>query len=222
MTTAPDIFLNSSASPRPMDCESSSAIRTIFWVAVARTATDERFCRVRTISDDGMTLATNITVTKGDRIWIALSDKITLSGEVTWDAHGRVGLRLEKSIDSVGMLQALAGERHAGRYRMPRLCNNLMGIAISEYGLSSVRLLDISQRGMKIEHEGCFKTDLPVKIALENGLARHGVVRWSRGGVAGLQLLEPISLQEIDMACTYSAGTDLEGGTGGMTKQALA
>lgn len=189
----------------------SSRVRTVFRIARASTDIDERLCRVQNISDEGMMFVTSLDVADGDRILITLSDEIVVGGEVIWRDGGRTGMRFEKPVDSAGILQMLAEEASTGAYRLPRLSTNLLGVARAEFGLRATKVLNISQRGMKVSHDGCFKLGLLVKVVLETGLERRGVVRWSQDGVAGLQLLEPLALQELDSVCTYGAVTDVAG-----------
>jgi hypothetical protein len=113
---------------------------------------------------------------------------------------GRAGIRFETPIDCAATLEHLAEERRSGAQRPPRLPVDTLGIASSELGVRAVRIVNISQQGMKIVHDGSFSAGLAVTILLANGLQRRGIVRWSNGAVAGVRLLEPIAYQELESA----------------------
>jgi hypothetical protein len=60
-----------------------------------------------------------------------------------------------------------------------------------------VRLRDISQRGAKVVHDGRFFAGLAVKIQINPEIERRGIVRWSRDGIAGVQLMVPLSVDDL-------------------------
>src|SRR3546814_11260847 len=77
--------------------------------------------RVRNISDHGMMLATTIAVDPGERLQVALSEQVMLTGKVVWARDGRCGVAFDAVIDAVDILRRLAAERQSGEYRPPRL-----------------------------------------------------------------------------------------------------
>jgi hypothetical protein len=58
----------------------------------------------------------------------------------------------------------------------------------------------MSQHGAGFIHDQHFHPGMQVKLLLENGMERRGVVRWSHDGRAGLALAEPISCAALESA----------------------
>jgi hypothetical protein len=56
---------------------------------------------------------------------------------------------------------------------------------------------DISQRGMKIEHDGSFKEGLAVTVMVAPGVERRAYVRWVRDKFTGLMLTSPFSVEDL-------------------------
>ena len=71
---------------------------------------------------------------------------------------------------------------------------------MSEQGLCVAHLHDVSQRGMKIGHDGSFFPGMAVKVMMGPGIERRGIVRWSHDNLAGLILTEPFQIYELGSA----------------------
>jgi len=179
------------------DQRASSRTRTVMRVARIRSSDDEGLARVRNISDGGMRLAIGIPVAAGDLLEVSLSDSVVLHGRVVWSASGECGLEFSETVDSNEALRIAAEEARLGKARAPRLAISLVAVLLSEHGLRVIRLRDISQRGMKIAHNGDLRPGLSVKIMVSPGVERRGVVRWVDNDLAGLILIEPFSVREL-------------------------
>jgi len=175
----------------PGDHRSDTRLCTVFLFAAATTESDEGLCRVKNISNQGMMVVTGLDVAVGEQISVTLSDAITLSAEIIWVDAGHVGLHFSQPIDSASVLEAL-GEKGTRTHRPPRLVIGLVGTAATQDGIQPIRALDISQNGMKIAYSGSLEPGERIKVVLENGLERRGVVKWSMNQVAGLRFLQPI------------------------------
>ncbi|MGQ0589072.1 MAG: PilZ domain-containing protein [Sphingosinicella sp.] len=173
---------------------------TILRVARASVENDTGLCRVQNISDDGMMVITGLVVVEGDPIAVSLSETVCISGQVSWTDGARVGIQFNEAIDCAELLQLLAAERSSGDQRPSRLPTDAVGVATTGSGLQAIRVVDISQVGMKIRHNGGLTLGHPVTIVLENGLQRRGIVRWTDDDLAGLRLLEPIAYQQLESA----------------------
>lgn len=179
---------------------SSTRFLTIFRVGRISSQRDSGLCRVQNISDDGMMLTTDLVLTIDDQVLIALSDTVSLAARVMWRVSDRAGIRFEQPIDAGALLQFLATEHRSGSQRPPRLPTDTIGVAQTERGTRIVRVVNISQHGMGIAHDGSFEEGQSLKIMLENGIARRAVVRWSHDNMAGLMLLDPIPYNELGSA----------------------
>jgi len=192
---------NSSASPvtPPERAERRSAprLRTVYRVARVTARGDQGLARVQNISDGGLMITTRMALRPGDVVQIDLSDECSLTGLVAWYDQNRCGVRLLRPIDSAALLRQLFEERRSGRARPLRLAHSKRVIIWSDQGQSVAALRDVSQAGMKVSHDGNFKPGLAVKVLLAPGVARRGVVRWSKDGNAGIALTEILSVEEL-------------------------
>lgn len=178
----------------PVERRAWPRTRTIFRIARAVSAGESGLCRIQNISDGGLLLMTSMRLTVGAPITLALSETVSVSGRVIRTDDVRASIRFSMPIDSAALLQDLAAEQLSGSARQQRLAVDLRAVATTERGMQAVRVLNVSQRGMRIDHDGTLVPEMTVKVALENGIERRGVVRWSKDKAAGLSLLEPISL----------------------------
>lgn len=181
------------------DRREHTRILTVFRVARLNVDSDAGLCRVQNISNTGMMLVTGLDVAKGDTVMIGLSEKVVLPGEVTWADGARVGIQFSEEIDAATVLQSIASASPTEE-RPVRLPTDTVAVAVTPHGTRSIRVIDVSQQGMKISHDGGFTTGMQVKIALPNGIKRRGIVRWANENIAGLQLLEPIAFRELESA----------------------
>lgn len=184
-------------SPQKDERRASSRTRTIYKIARVMTPIDSGLCRVQNISDEGLMLFTSLELDVGEVINVAMSDQAGMQGTVVWTDGIRTGIRFLQPIDSAAFLQGLSAEQREGHRRAPRLPVSTIGMATTELGTQVVRVINISQHGMRVAHDGSFHPGLVVQVSLENGLERRGVVRWSEEGTAGLKLIEPIAHQQL-------------------------
>ena len=181
------------------DRREHTRILTVYRVARLNIDSDAGLCRVQNISNTGMMLVSSLDVAKGDTVMIGLSEQVVLAGEVSWVEGARIGIEFIEPIDAPTMLQSISTATPA-EHRPFRLPTDTVAVAVTPHGTRAVRVLDISQQGMKISHEGGFSPGTQVKVTLSNGLERRGIVRWANENLAGLQLLEPIAFQELESA----------------------
>ncbi|MDB5707227.1 MAG: PilZ domain protein [Sphingomonas bacterium] len=179
------------------DLRTSIRQRTLYRVACVRTDTDEGLARVRNLSDEGIMLRLSLPVLLGETIKIQFSETVSVEGLVVWTDGPDCGVKLTQPIDSSALLKDLAEQGLSKEGRALRLPVSTNAVVSSENGTRAVIVDDISQRGMKLQHDGSFSPGLRVKIRLQSGLQRHGVVRWSQDGIAGILLLEPFSPDEL-------------------------
>jgi hypothetical protein len=199
--TTPDLEgPDDSLATKREDLRTSVRQRTLCRVACVRTDTDEGLARVRNLSDEGIMLRLSLPVHLGEAMKIQLSETVSVYGRVVWTDGSDCGVKLTQPIDSGALLKDLAEQGTSKNGRALRLPVSTKAVVSSENGTRAVIVDDISQRGMKLQHDGSFSPGLRVKIRLQSGLQRYGVVRWSREGIAGILLLEPFSPAELGSA----------------------
>jgi hypothetical protein len=59
---------------------------------------------------------------------------------------------------------------------------------------------DVSRRGVGVSHQEFLNRGMLVKLVLESGTARQGVVRWASSTEAGIRLDEPLTCEELESA----------------------
>lgn len=175
----------------------SNRVRTVYRVARVQAKEGEGLARIRNLSDDGMRIDLGLEVVLNQWIRVWLSDSVSVEGQVVWTNDNECGLKFPMSIDSVDLLRRTAEQIRLGEARAPRVLTKLRAVVSSQEGIRPVRVQDVSQRGMKLIHDGSFTTGLPVKVTLESGMERRGVVRWVQDGFAGLMLTEMFSVEDL-------------------------
>jgi len=173
---------------------------TILRVGRISNSRDSGLCRVQNLSDTGMMLTTGLPLGVGEHVLVALSDSISLAGKVVWALGERIGVQFGQQIDAGALLQMLAAEQRTGTQRAPRLPTDTVAVAHTDQGTRVVRVLNISQQGMGVAHDGSLVEGATLKVVLPNGIERQAVVRWSYDHKAGLRLLDPIPCDKLGSA----------------------
>ncbi|TPG54873.1 PilZ domain-containing protein [Sphingomonas glacialis] len=194
--TAPEIapeIVPAQASER----RDSQRLRTVYRVARVQAHGVWGLARVHNVSNEGLMLSTQLPIGLGSAMAIDLSETCTLSGHVAWHAAGRCGVKLSAPIDSPALLRRLYNEQQTTTSRHLRLPLEKAVMVTSELGVQIARARDISQRGIKLVHDGRFSPGLHVKVQITREIERRGVVRWSRDGIAGCILTEYLSVEDL-------------------------
>src|SRR4051812_39611904 len=189
--------------PEVDERRASPRYRTLFRVAQVTRAHDVGLWRIRNISDEGMMLLTSVPVRVGEKLTLALSDRLSLSATALWWDGERCGVGFDEAIDCPAVLEGLAEEQKAPGHRPLRMPVSTRALAYCDRGLHTVRLYDISQHGAGMTHDGCFKPGMTTKLHFEAGDEYRGVVRWNNGGKAGVFLVEPIPCEKLESALRF-------------------
>lgn len=184
----------------PSDRRVADRVQTVFRVGRIVTAQDEGLARIRNISDCGAGLRMPAPVRLWDGVALELVDGLTLRGHVVWVRGEEFGLQFDQPINSAELLASLAVGARCGITRPVRLPVFAAALTRSDRGLRKVQMVDISQRGLKLVHDGSLTEGLSLKVTLPCGLDRPGVVRWTRDDRAGVMLLEPLSVEMLGSA----------------------
>jgi hypothetical protein len=181
------------------DRRGNDRYRTVWRIAKVIRNGDAGLWRVRNMSDNGMMLAADVPIAVGERLEIALSDTVTLRGEVVWSKDGRCGVAFDKEVDVADVLKQLAAEQRATGYRQPRLPVRTQAQAVTDSGgSSSIELVDLSQNGAGFIHDGHLEVGKELDLILAGGVKRRAIVRWSRGDRGGLWLTQPLDRADLE------------------------
>ena len=172
--------------------------RTVWRIAKVMRNGDAGLWRVRNISDRGMMLAADVPIAVGEKLEIALSDTVVITGEVVWSEAGRCGVSFDKEVDVADVLKQLAAEQRATGYRQPRLPVHTRAQAVTDDGTTEIELVDMSQNGAGFIHDGHLEVGKEFDLILAGGVKRRAIVRWSRAGRGGLWLTQPLDRADLE------------------------
>lgn len=171
---------------------------TVYRVAMVRTAGDVGLWRVKNMSDRGMLLESGATVVPNDKLEVALSETILVSGRVVWSGGEQCGIAFDKPIDAGDILRQLAAERESDGYRPLRLQVRVPAKLLVDTEERKIIVSSLSQRGAGFAYEGELREAAQVSLALPDGAWRQGNIRWLRNGNAGLCLASAFALSELE------------------------
>ncbi|MBB6428145.1 PilZ domain-containing protein [Sphingopyxis sp. JAI128] len=192
----------------------SSRYRAIRRIARVTRNDDDGLWLVRNISDDGLQLAANVSVTVGEAVAIALSETISVHGRIVWAQGGRCGVIFDGKIDAAATLKALASEQRAEGYRALRLPIEAEAIMILRDGSHPIDLVDISQQGAGYVCDALLKAGHEIDLVLPGGeQRRRALIRWSRGKRGGLWFTQPLDRMVLESIARFGdvAGVRTEG-----------
>ena len=175
-------------------------IRAIGRVGRIETGSDGGLCRIHDLSDGGMMIETTLDMQCGEQVRLSVDGEQLLKGHVVWRQGFRMGIQLEQPVDCCELIRSVAQAHYDGRGRQPRLKISAQARGESAIGPFSAQVIDISQSGLKIRHEGGLPVGLEVEIHLTGGIDARGVVRWSKEGMAGIQLSGMIAVERLASA----------------------
>jgi hypothetical protein len=134
----------------------------------------------------------------GQIVRLDLSETISKLATVTQKDGDRYALAFEHKIDCAELLRELVAEARSARARPLRLTTPATpAVGRSTNDLHRLELGNISQRGMMVRHDGSFQEGLRVWVQLPNGRECRGVVRWAKDDIAGLELIDILSVNEL-------------------------
>lgn len=190
------------AKRRDYDVERRNSRRTKTVLRTVQIAhnEDEGLATCRNLSDTGVSLRVGLPMQLNDPIRIKFSPASSLSGRVVWVNGPDCGIAFDDPIDSTELLAATAAEMQREGVRAPRLRTSRTGRLVREGRSQETVIHDISQRGMKVTHDGTFQPGLHVKVMLDDRTECRAVVRWTRENIAGLMLLEPLGVAQLGSA----------------------
>ncbi|HEX8057015.1 MAG TPA: PilZ domain-containing protein [Novosphingobium sp.] len=170
---------------------------TIYRLVQIDSGGDRGFARCRNISDSGVRLELSMPLEMGAAVEIAFSPSNVLPGRVVWKIDHSCGIAFDAKVDSAAVLSRSAAELHGNHARPFRLSANLPARVSSDGRTRDTRVMDISQRGVKLTHDGSFHRGMSIRVVLASGAEREGVVQWVKDDTAGVYFIEPFSVDEL-------------------------
>ena len=187
-----------SATEVPLDVEAEAdrrdgqRLRAVCRIAKIVRVDDAGLWMVRNISDGGMMLTTSVAVAAGEDITIILGEKTSIEGRVAWVEDGKCGVAFLEEIDGERVLRELAEDKASPDYRPLRIEIEADALARLDHRLQPIQLVNLSQHGAGIIHNGSVDAGMRLDLLLVGGIRREAIVRWSHANRAGLWLTQPL------------------------------
>lgn len=173
-------------------------LSTVNRVARLFVGDEAGLARIHAISDGGVELSSIMDLPVGQMLRLDLSETVSMRAAVIARDGKRYGLAFQHRISCAELLRQLVAEARSSRARPLRLTTPPMQARFQSLkGIQQLELEDISQRGMRVRHDGSFEPGLPLWIQLPNGRECRGVVRWTGERSAGVQLVDILSADDL-------------------------
>lgn len=192
-----------SSGPSPSSPENlpdrriSQRTLTIYRLVRIDSGGDRGFACCRDISNSGVRLELSMPLGRGHAVEVAFSPSNIIPGRVVWVEGNTCGIAFDTEVDSAAVLRRSAAELRRDRARPMRLDANMPARVSFDGANRATMVMDISQRGVKITHDGTFRRGLRVRVVLPSGAERDGIVRWAKSQMAGVYFIEPFSVEEL-------------------------
>jgi hypothetical protein len=166
------------------------------------------FCLLRNLSPSGMMGIAYAAFAEGEAVSVQFMPGHVVTGHVIWSKDGRIGVAFDEEIDLAGSLKNMGSTYvESGLNRAPRLQIDCEGEARMGDARWTIRVQDISQRGIKTTLPGARPGD-EVTIMLPGMEPRKALVRWARADQVGLNFVRPIAFEELARWAIYQQSGD--------------
>jgi hypothetical protein len=187
-----------SADP-PESPDRREAPRAVTIMRVGKLISDdgEELCRIKNISAGGIMAEAGSLRAIGEVVSVELKNDQQVTGKVVWTRGATLGIRFDQNVD-VGEVLASRTSQKGRNSRAPRMevpCLARLRVGAKYYG---VQVRDISQGGIKIEIDDPYCVPGREAVITVQGLRSvEGIVRWCRGGTAGVAFKQMIPFDEL-------------------------
>jgi hypothetical protein len=154
-------------------------------------------CQIRKISALGVTVASDLAPALGDRVAVELATGQRAPGKVAWTNRNELGVRFDDSIDVVALLNRKLVSQLPERRTMPRLEVRCLAHIKCGAHFWPAMLRNISANGLQLEADELPALGTFISVFVEGLNIPAGEVVWSRGKLAGVELIEELSWTSI-------------------------
>lgn len=192
---------SASAVPEPglaHDQRADQRFTTLF--RVARVVTDsggQYLCLVRNIGAGGLMLETYAPFDTGTAVRIEPKGCEPLNGTICWVKDRNAGVAFDSPIDVAAYLHAHQLATALETPRGPRLTVGRRARLRVGPMWHLVQLIDLSQKGAKIESDLPMELDASVELMVENLAPLSGRVRWVQENRLGIEFSSAIALADL-------------------------
>lgn len=190
------MFVMTQCLPWPDDARAADALGTLDPVALFEGA-GPRPCGIRRISALGTTIRGAVSRRAGAAVAIELATGQRPAGRIEWVAGGEAGIRFDRPIDMIALLNRTLIAQPGERRTMPRVeLRCAVGIKWSG-NLAAATLRNISARGLQVEGDDLPPRDSFVSLFIDGLVVPAGEVVWRKGNLAGIELMDELSWSSI-------------------------
>jgi hypothetical protein len=154
-------------------------------------------CSIRKISSLGATVRSKVQNLPGEEVTVELPTGQRAVAKVEWVDAGETGLRFDKPVDVIALINRSLVNQPIDRRAMPRVeirCGAYLKFA-EDYVPVTVR--NISGRGLQLEGESLPPVGTYVATFIDGLNVPPGEVAWRKGELAGIELFEELSWASI-------------------------
>lgn len=192
-------MIGTPSDPGAADRRAQDRYRTICRIARVKRAHDIGLWRVHNLSNRGAMLSADVAMRAGERVDIALSERIGVAGMIAWVKQGRCGVAFDTAVDAAALLKQLGDEQRAEDYRALRLPIECEARVVLAEGTRPVDLIDLSQQGAGYSYAAVLEPGTELELLLKRGtLQRRAIVRWSQGARGGLWFTVPLDRADLE------------------------
>ena len=184
-------FVMAARLPWPDDAPPADALGALDPVALI-VGGERRECAIRKISALGATVRGATGEAPGAEVSVELATGQRPAGMIDWVAGGEAGIRFNRPIDMLALLNRTLISQPGERRTMPRVelrCHVGMKWGGS---LAAATLRNISAKGLQVEGDDLPPRDTFVSLFIDGLVVPGGEVVWRRGNLAGIELMEEL------------------------------
>lgn len=154
-------------------------------------------CSIRKISAFGATLRGELGRSAGEDVAIELATGQRPGAIVDWVKGGETGIRFTQPVDILALINRKLVSQPVERRTMPRVELRCRVHVKCGAALSIATMRNISARGMQIEGDELPPKGHYLSVLVEGLNVPAGEVIWTKGDLAGIELVEELSWSSI-------------------------
>lgn len=180
------------------DQRSGQRFTTLF--RVARVVVDggaQHLCLIRNIGAGGLMLETYAPFALGTAVRVEPKGCEPVTGKICWVKDKNAGVAFDAAIDVAAYLNLNHLPAAQETPRGPRLMVGRRARLRVGAMWHVVDLIDLSQKGAKIQSDLPMEADAAIELAVDGLAALSGRVRWMKGDRIGIEFSIPIPLADL-------------------------
>jgi hypothetical protein len=157
----------------------------------------QHLCLIRNIGAGGLMLETYAPFALGTAVRVEPKGCEPITGKICWVKDKNAGVAFDAAIDVAAYLNLSHLPAAQEMPRGPRLMVGRRARLRVGAMWHVIDLIDLSQKGAKIQSDMPMEADAAIELAVEGLAALSGRVRWMRGDRIGVEFSTPIPLAEL-------------------------